>query len=339
MTEIQSPTNDTSSEVQDVTIIGGGPVGLFGAFYAGMRQMRAKIIDSLPELGGQLAALYPEKYIFDMPGFPRVLAKDLVASMVEQALRFGAQVCLDEKVLNLDRDASGDIVLTTHRGVHRTRTVILATGAGAFSPIKLNAPGLVEYEGNGVHYFVRDKSAFEGKNVLIIGGGDSAVDWCMNLEPLARKITLIHRRDVFKAHEESVDWLMNRSKVAVKLWHELKHVAGTDRVEKAVIFHNKTGEELETDVDFVLLNLGFKADIGPIRDWGITLDGSSIPVNRYMQTNMEGVYAAGDIVTYPGKLELIATGVGEICTAVYHAKTFIDPTSRFKQVHSSNMAL
>jgi len=328
-----------SDDIHDVTIVGGGPVGLFGAFYAGMRQMKAKIIDSLPELGGQLAALYPEKYIYDMPGFPKVLARDLVADMISQGTRFGATICLDEKVTRLDHGADGVITLTTHRGVHRSRTVMLATGAGAFSPIKLKAVGLDQFEERGVHYFVKDKTHFNGKKVLIIGGGDSAVDWCMNLEPHAANITLIHRRDVFRAHEESVDWLLNRSRVDVKLWWELRHVEGADGVERVVIVNNKTGEESAFEVDAVLLNLGFKADIGPIRDWGITLDGNKIPVDRFMQTNLPGVYAAGDISTYDGKLDLIATGVGEICTAVYHAKTLVDPAARFKQVHSSNLTL
>lgn len=344
MTELTEATKSApegmdAPDIYDVTIVGGGPVGLFGAFYAGMRQMRTKIIDSLAELGGQLTALYPEKYIFDMPGFPKVLARDLVKDMVEQGLRFGATACLEEKVLQLCHEADETITLTTQRAAHRSRTVILATGAGAFSPNRHNAPGLEEFEGNGVYYFVRDKSQFAGKRVLIIGGGDSAVDWCMNLEPIAEHITLIHRRDVFKAHEESVDWLLHRSPVEVKLWHELRRVEGGSCVQRAVVFNNKTNEDIPLDVDAVLINLGFKADIGPVRDWGIELENNSIPVNRYMQTNLPGIYAAGDIATYPGKLELIATGVGEICTAVYHAKTVIDPNAKFKQVHSSNLSL
>ena len=329
----------TADDFADVTIVGGGPVGLFGAFYAGMRQMSVKIIDSLPELGGQLTALYPEKYVFDMPGFPKVLARDLALNMIEQSARFSPAVCLDEKIVKLNHEPDGTITLTSQRAVHRSRTVILATGAGAFSPIKLPAGGLTDYEDRGVLYFVKDKSKFAGKQVLIIGGGDSAVDWCMNLEPIASKITLIHRRDVFKAHEESVDWLLNRSTVDVRLWHELKWVKGSGSVEQVMVFNNKTGEEIVMDVDAVMLNLGFKADIGPVREWGITMEGSKIPVDRFLQTNLPCVYAAGDIATYPGKLDLIATGVGEICTAVYHAKTMVDPAARFKQIHSSNMGL
>jgi thioredoxin reductase (NADPH) len=323
----------------DVTIIGGGPVGLFGAFYAGMRQMKTKIIDSLPELGGQLNALYPEKYIYDMPGFPQVLAKDLVREMAEQGTRFSPAVHLDEKVLKFQHEEDGTITLITQRGVHHSKTVIIATGAGAFSPTKLTTPGIEPYEEAGIHYFVKDKSHFAGKRLLIIGGGDSALDWAMNLHDLAGSITLIHRRDVFKAHEESIDWLLNRSKVDVRLWHELKGVSGNSHLQKTVIVNNKTSEHHELEIDAVLVNIGFKADLGPIRDWGIHLEGHGVVVNQYMETNLPGVYAAGDIATHPAKLKLIATGVGEICIAVNYAKTRIDPHAKAFPGHSSNMSM
>ncbi len=336
---------DDANTVYDVTIIGGGPVGLFGAFYAGMRQMKAKILDSLPELGGQLTALYPEKYVFDMPGFPKILARDLAVEMAEQGQKFNPAVCLSEMALRLEHEPDGTITITTQKRQHRTSTLIIATGAGAFAPKKLGTPGVEELEDRGVHYFVRNKAQFAGKRILIVGGGDSAVDWAMNLEEIADKITLIHRRDKFRCHEESLDWLLNRSQVDTVLWHELACVKGGSCVEQAVIFDNRSKEEKVLDVDAVLLNLGFSADIGPLREWGIKLEGHTIPVNRYMQVEAEaggvmpGVYAAGDINTYEGKLKLIATGVGEICIAVYHAKTFVDPSARFTQVHSSNMNL
>lgn len=343
MTEIAEtlPANqaDSSQDIYDVTIIGGGPVGLFGAFYAGMRQMKTKIIDSLPELGGQLSALYPEKYVYDMPGFPKVLARDLAAGMVEQAHRFSPTICLTEKVETLRYEADGTMTLTSDRGTHRTKTIILAIGIGAFAPKKMDAPGLEEFEGRGVHYFVNNKAQFAGQRLLLIGAGDSALDWAMNLEPIAEKITLIHRRDVFKAHEESIDWLLNRSQVDVRLWHELRRVEGGHCLERAVIWNNKTGEETTLDVDAVLLNLGFSSDVGPIKEWGLDMQARDIKVNDFMETNLPGVYAAGDIAAYPGKLKLIATGVGEICIAVNYAKTRIDPSSKAFPGHSSNMAL
>jgi len=330
------------SELYDVTIVGGGPVGLFGAFYAGMRVMKTKIIDSLPELGGQLAALYPEKYIYDMPGFPKVLARDLVAEMAAQGTRYSPTVCLSEKVQSLryEDDEPQTMTLVTDKGEHRTRTVVLAIGAGAFYPKKLPTPGLDEFEGRGVHYFVQNKAQFEGKRLLIVGGGDSALDWAMNLEPIAEKIVLIHRRDEFRAHEESIDWLLHRSHVEVRLWHELRRIEGNGHVQHAVVFHNKTQEESALDVDHVLLNLGFSTDIGPIKEWGLDLHGSrDIVVNERMETNLPGVYAAGDIAAHDGKLKLIATGVGEICVAVNYAKTRIDPKAKAFPGHSSNMTM
>ena len=327
------------ADIYDVTIIGGGPVGLFGAFYAGIRQMKTKVIDSLPELGGQLTALYPEKYVYDMPGFHKILARDLAAEMVKQGLRFSPTVCLSEKVQTLRYEEEGLMELKTHVGRHRTRTVILAVGAGAFAPKKLAAPGVLEFEERGVHYFVSNKAQFAGKRILVVGGGDSALDWAMNLEPLAEKITLIHRRAEFRAHEESIDWLLNRSSVDVRLWHELKEVGGGNCLDRAVILNNQTKEETEIEVDTVLLNLGFSTDIGPIREWGLDMNIRDIKVNNFMETNLPGVYAAGDIAAFPGKLKLIATGVGEICIAVNYAKMRIDPGSKAFPGHSSNMSL
>lgn len=342
MTDTLSIASEQSAdELYDVTIIGGGPVGLFGAFYAGLRQLKTKIIDSLPELGGQLNALYPEKYVYDMPGFPKVLARDLANQMIEQGTRFEPAVCLDEKVLHLSHEADETITLTTQRATHRTKTLIIATGAGAFSPTKLGNASLEAFESRGVFYFVKDKSQFQDKRLLIIGGGDSALDWAMNLEEYAEKITLIHRRDVFRAHEESVDWLLNRSQVDVKLWYELQEVTGNESaICAATLLNSKTKETETIEVDFVLLNLGFKADIGPLRDWGVELHGSKkVVVNQFMETNLPGVYAAGDIAHYPGKLDLIATGVGEICLAVNCAKIKIDPKAKLFPGHSSNLSL
>ena len=173
--ESAAQNESQNDDLFDVTIIGGGPAGLYGAFYAGLRQMKTKIVDSLPELGGQLTALYPEKYVYDMPGYPKVLARDLANSMIGQGTRFNPAVCLDEKVLRLQTEADETITLTTQRGTHRTKTLIIATGAGAFSPTKLDAPGLEAFEGMGVHYFVKDKAQFAGKRLLIVGGGDSAL--------------------------------------------------------------------------------------------------------------------------------------------------------------------
>lgn len=329
----------TDIDLFDIAIIGGGPVGLFGSFYAGMRGMKTKIIDSLSSLGGQLSTLYPEKYVFDMPGFPRILAKDLAREMATQGTRFAPAIVLGERVEMLERIEDGKWRVRTNLSNHFARTLVICAGAGAFAPKKLDAPGVQELEGKGVHYFVRDKAAFKDKRLLIVGGGDSALDWAINLEPIARSVTLIHRRDGFRAHEESVDWLLNRSKVDTRLFWEIRRLEGSDGLERAVIYENRTGEEAVLDVDACLINIGFNADIGPIRDWGLALQANQILVNSRMETNVPGIYAAGDICAYDGKLKLIATGVGEVCIAVNFAKTYIDPTAKAFPGHSSNMDL
>jgi thioredoxin reductase len=325
-------------EIYDLTIIGGGPVGLFGLFYAGMREMKTKVIDSLEQLGGQLIAIYPEKFIYDMPGFPKIKAKDLVRDMVAQGLQYNATPVLGEKVEGLQRREDGIWQMTTDRGtMHLSKTVVITAGAGGFAPRKLDLPGLWELEGRSVFYFVTDLEAFRDKDVLIIGGGDSAVDWALHLEGIANSLALCHRRDRFRAHEGSVKELLN-STCEVNLFWEVKalQVQNGD-LTGVTIFHNKGNEEREIKVDAIILSLGFIADLGPIKTWGLEMKGGAIKVNSRMETNLPGVYAAGDIATFDGKLKLIATGTGEVAVAVNYAKTFIDPTARAFPGHSSDM--
>lgn len=325
-------------DIFDITVLGGGPVGLFGLFYAGLRGLRAKLIDSLAELGGQLITLYPEKYIYDVAGYPKVLAKDLVKSCVEQGLRFHPTICLEEKVLDLTYHDDRLICLRTDKGEHWTRSVVLAVGVGAFTPKKLNLPDVDRLEGRGIHYFVKQKEAFAGKVVMIVGGGDSAVDWALMLKDVAKHVTLIHRRDQFRAHEQSVQELM-RSPVEVKCFYELKAVHGGEHLEGATIFHNKTREETSRKVDALILSLGFLADLGPVKQWGLAVEHNAIKVNERMETNLPGVFAAGDVVTHPGKLKLITTGQGEVAIAVNFAATYLNPDSKAFPGHSSTMDL
>jgi ferredoxin/flavodoxin---NADP+ reductase len=325
-------------DVFDITILGGGPVGLFGLFYAGLRGLRAKLIDSLAELGGQLITLYPEKYIYDVAGYPKILAKDLVKACVEQGMRFDPAICLEEKVTDLSYHPDRLICLHTDKGEHWTRAVVLSVGVGAFAPKKLSLPHIEHLEGRGIHYFVKEKQPFADKTVLIVGGGDSAVDWALMLKDVAKDITLIHRRDQFRAHPQSVSELM-ASSVDVKLFYELKAVYGADHLEGVTIFHNKTGEETDLKVDALILSLGFLADLGPIKQWGLAIENNTIKVNERMETNLPGVYAAGDAVTHPGKLKLITTGQGEAAIAVNFAATYINPDSKAFPGHSSTMNL
>ena len=328
-----------SSDVYDLTIIGAGPSGLFACFYAGLRQMKTKVIDALEEPGGQVAVLYPEKYIYDVPGYPKILAKDLVKSLVEQALQYKPTLVLGERVTSL-RKNDRIFELETDKGTkHVSRAVLVAAGVGAFSPNRLEAKGAAEYEGRGVYYFVKDKSTFRGKNILIVGGGDSAVDWALNIKDIANKITLVHRRDVFRAHEKSVSELM-KSSVDVKLFYEVRGVIGDGaKVTKAVIFDNRSQAETTVDADAILVNIGFRADLGPIKDWGLQIDGREIRANGRMETNIPGVFVAGDIAgPLDGvKLNLIATGYAQAALAVNVAKAYVDPNSKIFPGHSSEM--
>lgn len=323
-------------EVFDITLIGGGPTGLFGVFYAGMRHAKTKIIESLPELGGQLTALYPEKYIFDVGGFPRVLAKDLIKNQKEQAFNANPDctVCLEERVVDLKKLEDGTFELETNKGKHYSKAVIITAGIGAFEPNRLPNPDAQQYEGKGLLYHVPKVEQFKDKQVLVVGGGDSAVDYALMLEPVVKQVTLIHRRDGFRAHDASVNQLFN-SKVNVKLFYELRTIHGEDWVRGATIFHNKTQEEERLELDNIIVGTGFKAALGPIKEWGFELKGNQIVVNSKCETSIEGLYAAGDICWYPGKLRLIATGYGEVATAVNNAKAYIDPGSAAFPGHSS----
>ncbi len=330
-------------DIYDFTIIGGGPTGLFGAFYSGLREMRTKLIDSMPQLGGQLSALYPEKYIYDVGGFPKVLAKDLVAQFADQALQYSPTVCLSEKVVKLERvgddtAAGGYLVLTTDKGEsHYSRTVLLAAGVGAFLPRKMDIPDLDRLEGLGVHYFVTDPTALAGKRLVIVGGGDSAFDWAMALGPQAASCLQLHRTDRFRAHEDTIKKVRELDSVELRTFFELKALHGEEHLEAVTIFDNRTGEEQRVECDALLLNLGFLTNLGPIKKWGLEIEKNTIRVDSTMRTNIAGIYSAGDICSYVGKLKLIATGVGEAGTAANFAKTYLDPGSKAFPGHSSDM--
>ncbi|MCO7176205.1 NAD(P)/FAD-dependent oxidoreductase [Sporolactobacillus kofuensis] len=323
-------------EIFDITIIGGGPTGLFTAFYAGMRQMKVKIIESLPQLGGQLGTLYPEKEIYDVAGFPRIKAKDLVRNLQEQAEQFHPNIFLDEKIETMNRREDGVIELTSVTGVtHFSRTVVITAGVGAFAPRPLKVEQAVDGFKN-IHYYVQDITVFKDKRVVILGGGDSAVDWANTLAPIAKEVTIVHRRDQFRAHETSVEE-MKKASVRIKTPFTAKSVSGTDHSVDQLVIQQVKGDAEETLLlDDLIVNYGFVSALGPIKDWGLELEKNSILVNSKMETNIPGVYAAGDIAAYPGKVKLIATGLGEAPTAVNNAKHYIDPNSRAQPVHSSS---
>ena len=328
-------------DITDITIVGGGPTGLYAAFYAGMREQSVRLIDSLPELGGQLTALYPDKYIYDVGGFPKVLARDLGQSLVTQAFQFDPEVILNEEILDLHRD--GDlIILEGKRGRYLTRALLLSGGKGAFEPMKLKCPGYEEFLHKGVHYAVPDQEEYRGKRVLVVGGGDSALDWALALKDVAEELLLIHRRGSFRALEHSVTQLRAASdagELSFRDYHEVKEICGSERVQSAVIFDNRSGEQTTLEIDAVLTFLGFKPDLGPMKRWGLELKGNRVVVDQLMRTNLPAVFAAGDMVDYEGKLDLIATGFAEAAVAVTQAVRLVDPNARVNPGHSTNLKI
>jgi thioredoxin reductase len=336
---------DETNDVFDVTIIGAGPTGLFAAFYAGLRGMRTKIVEALPEVGGQLAVLYPEKYIYDVPGHPKILAKDLVKQLIEQIQLFQPAMVLGQRIETLTRkQLEGEEVWRIGNATdsHLTRTVIITAGIGAFEPNKLDRPGVAEYVDHGVYYFVKDKRPFRDKNILIIGGGDTAIDWALNLKDWAKNITIIHRRDQFRAHEGSMATLATTSIPLMTFW-ELKRIDGDGRSPThATIYENRTGEERTLDIDVVLISTGFKANLGAIESWGLEMmDNRHIKTDLMMATTLPGVFAAGDIAAVGGStpLNLIVTGFGHAAIAANACKQHIDPGARLFPGHSSEMKL
>jgi thioredoxin reductase len=326
-----------NEEIVDVVIIGGGPAGMFAAFYGGMRQASVKLIESMPQLGGQLAALYPEKYIYDVAGFPKVRAQELVDNLAQQMKHFPIDVCLEEKVNKVVKKDERLFEITTDKTVHFAKAVIITAGIGAFEPRRLELPEAAGFEKKNLHYFIQDLNTFKNQKVLISGGGDSAVDWALMLEPIAEEVTLIHRREKFRAHEHSVENLMN-SKVKVLTPKEITKLHGTDRIERITIEDCKNkAESFDLDVDAVIVNFGFVSSLGPIAEWGLDIDKGSIIVDSRMETSIPGFFAAGDVTTYPGKSKLIAVGFGEAPTAINNAKVYIDPDAKLSPGHSSNM--
>jgi len=334
-------------EIRDITVIGAGPVGLITAFWAGMREASARIIDSLPEIGGQLTTLYPEKWIYDVPGHPRVLAKDLVEMLRAQAAgQFDVPIHLETTAERVEyepdlEDADRRILrVKTDCGDLLSRTIVIAGGHGAFEPKKLPGYDMSPWEGRGAHYIVSEKAAFAGKRVLIVGGGDSACDWVLNLLDTASEITLVHRREGFRAHEVTVNEIKQAEaagKVSVRTPYQIKDVTGNGAIESVTLFHSEDdGDVVEVPCDAVLLQLGFKTALGPLKAWPLEVEKGAIKVDPLMRTSMEAVWAAGDITTFDGKLKLIATGFAEAAVAVAQAVHHIRPETKIQPKYSTN---
>jgi thioredoxin reductase (NADPH) len=318
----------------DLAIIGAGPTGLFAAYYSGFRDLRVAVIDSLPELGGQVTAMYPEKQILDVAGFPSVKGRDLVDALVEQANTAEPEYLLDRTASGLE-STDDDVTVTLDDGSTVTAKALLITaGIGKFSPRPL--PAGEGWLGRGMEFFVPSFAPYAGKDVVIVGGGDSAFDWAVHLEPIAKSITLVHRRDAFRAHPRTVQEVRDSS------------VEIITKAQVTGLFGDPTVSEVEITVDgqepvrrpaqAVVAALGFVADLGPLQQWGIEVVKRHIVVDSTMRTNLPRVFAAGDVTEYPGKVRLIAVGFGEAATAVNNAAVVIDPSAHVFPGHSSEVS-
>ena len=321
----------------DLLIIGAGPAGLYAAYYAGFRGMKVALLDSLPEAGGQVSALYPEKLIYDVAGFPSIKGQDLIDNLVEQAAPFKPTYFLGHRAEEMEiDDEAGAVTVTSHKETQIVAKAVLITGGiGTFTPRPL--PDADEFEGRGLRYFVPKLDELTGQDVLIVGGGDSAFDWAHNLEPIAKSITLIHRRDRFRAHEHTVQQVMDSS-VRVMTFTEVARIEGDEHVTAVEVFNNKTDEREVLEVQAVVAALGFTADLGPLTRWGLDQQKRHIVVDTAMRTNLPRVFAAGDITEYEGKVRLISVGFGEAATAVNNAAPIVDPSLKLFPGHSSDVA-
>ncbi|GAW48252.1 MULTISPECIES: NAD(P)/FAD-dependent oxidoreductase [unclassified Nocardioides] len=314
----------------DLLIIGAGPTGLFATYYAGFRGLRVAVVDSLPELGGQITAMYPEKQILDVAGFPSVKGRDLVEGLVTQAATAHPEYFLDRTALTL-RDDGDTVTVGLDDGTEiHAKAVLITAGIGKFSPRAL--PAGEGWLGRGLEFFVPSFAPYAGKDVVIVGGGDSAFDWALHLEPVAQSVTLVHRRDAFRAHERTVQQVRDSS-VEIVTRAEVSALAGNGRLESVEI--TVDGETTTRPAQAVVAALGFIADLGPLQQWGIEVSKRHVLVDPSMRTSLPRVFAAGDITEYSGKVRLIAVGFGEAATAVNNAAVVIDPSAHVFPGHSS----
>ncbi|MEU4343935.1 NAD(P)/FAD-dependent oxidoreductase [Nocardia sp. NPDC023852] len=324
----------------DVLIVGAGPAGLFAAYYAGFRGLSVAVIDSLPEPGGQISAMYPEKQIFDIAGFPAVRGRELVERLLEQAASFDPVYLLGQRADRLERipgknERDSFVVTTSEDIVIQAKSVIITGGIGNFTPRPL--PTAAAFHGAGLAYFVRRLDEYADRDVVIVGGGDSAFDWARALDPIARSVTVVHRRDIFRAHSGTVA-AVQASAVEVITNAQIQRVVGDANIH-AVEIVTDDGAVRSVPCQRIIAALGFTANLGPLLQWGIEIrDRRHIVVDSTMQTTMPGIFAAGDINDYPGKVRLIAVGFGEAATAVNNAAHYIDPEQPVFPGHSTDVA-
>jgi len=316
----------------DICIIGAGPVGLFAVFEAGLLKMRCHLIDVLPQVGGQLSEIYPHKPIYDIPGYPSITAQELIDKQLEQIKPFDPTFTLGERVEHITKQDDGSFIVETndHTMVH-TQVIVIAGGLGCFEPRKPEIPNLHLFEGKGVDYMVKDPAKYRDKKIVIAGGGDSALDWTFHLADIAQQVTLIHRSDSFRGAPDSAEKvfkLAQQGKINLLLSHNLTNIHGNGSLSH-VETTNKDKEVVATDADYFIPLYGLTPKLGPIADWGLQIDKNAIEVNTFdYSTNIERIYAIGDINTYPGKLKLILCGYHEAALMCQSAFKFVYPDQK-----------
>lgn len=314
----------------DVAVIGAGPVGLFSVFECGMMRLKCHVIDSLTMVGGQCTALYPEKPIYDIPGFPKVLAADLIQNLQKQVEPFEPVYHLGQQVISLEKTAEGHWLLQTSTGTKfLAKAVLIAAGVGAFGPNRPPIEGIEMFEDKSVHYYVKNREDFRGKRLVIAGGGDSAVDWAISLSEIAQKVTVIHRRPKFRAAPESeaqLKWLAEEGVIDLVIPYQLEGLIGKEAHLEAVIAKSLEGNLKEIPADILLPFYGLAMNLGPIAHWGLQLDATHIMVDpKDCSTNVPGIFAIGDIAKYAHKLKLILTGFAEAAHAAHAIRDLVHP--------------
>ncbi len=318
----------------DIIIIGAGPTGLFAVFEAGLLKLRCHLIDILPKPGGQCSELYPKKPIYDIPGHPEILAGDLVENLLNQCSKFQPGFTLGERAEKITKNSKGLFSVVTNKGTaHQAPVVAIAGGLGGFQPRKPNISNIESYEDKGVSYFVKDPNLYKNKNVLIAGGGDSALDWTIELSKIASHVTLVHRRSEFRGALDSVEQvqeLKNNNKIKIITPAEVVSLMGNDKLESVQIKINNS-ENITLNIDYFIPLFGLTPKLGPINDWGLEIEKNSILVDNTLnyQTNIPGIFAIGDISTYPGKLKLILCGFHEAAMMCQSAYKIINPDKKF----------
>ena len=325
----------------DIAIVGAGPVALFAIFEAGLLKMRCHLIDYLPQVGGQLSEIYPKKPIYDIPGFPSVLAQELVDNLVKQAEPFSPGYTLGERIESLTKISDRDFILTSNMGTKiSAKAVVIAGGLGCFEPRKPETENLTNFEnGKGVSYMVLDPESYRDKNVVIAGGGDSALDWAIFLSNVAKKVTLVHRSESFRGAPDSVSKvfsLAESGKIHLLLNSALAKVDGTDRLRTVNVQDVKTNETQTIEADNLIALFGLSPKLGPIENWGLAIDKNAIEVNTEdYSTNIEGIYAIGDINTYKNKLKLILCGFHEASLMAHSAYKYINPGIKYTMKYTT----